>query len=210
MPIQTQQQKVHVTIHMADRVKRRKRMRRGGMNRGKALPQRQLAPTAAPMNMLPPIRRQLQQTIHLPPNAITPATPFRSQSTSHPNYVKTTEHLKKERNEAMRELIQGIDEMIGKKLANSIPTPPTPAIKIDHGVKVKTEAPVLPSLLPQKAPSTPPSSLRARRTTDEVNEAYDMGVEDPNPLRVTMTANLARARASRGFGATPPRNSNGE
>jgi len=145
-------------------------------------------------------RRQLQQTIHLPPNAIPPATPFRSQSASHPNYVKTTEHLKKERNESMRELLQGIDEMLGKKLANSIPTPPIPAVKIDPAVKVKTEAPRPSSLLPQKTP--PP---KTRRTTEEVNEAYAMAQEDPMPREVRRSISLARGRASRGFRSPPPR-----
>jgi len=115
---------------------------------------------------MPMARRQLQQTIHLPPNAIPPATPFRSQSTSHPNYVKTTEHLKKEQEAAMRQLSRGIAQMMDDKIRSLKQVPPGPPVPTQPG--------------PPRSTQPLPHAVARSVTLDGVAEAD----EGSNPLRV--------------------------
>ena len=105
---QRQKQTVVVNLHLAEKVKRRRRVRRGGGNKSKPLP-------TAPL-VFPTPKRMVQQTIHLPAEAIPPQTPFRSQSASHPNYIKTTEHKQKEMALYVKELQRGVDQRVAEKI----------------------------------------------------------------------------------------------
>lgn len=197
---QRQKQSMVVNIHLADKVKRRRRMKRGGVNRSKPLP-------PAPLQVATP-RRMVQQTIHLPAEAITPQTPFRSQNASHPQYIKTTEHKKKEMELYVRELQKGIDQRIAQIVQNYEDTVVEPTTK--RGVKVEFGEPQKPNPLPQvkKEPDSSPqpkdpfllsplNPLITRRTTQEVNEAIRMGKEDPNPFYAKKTLSIERVRNER-------------
>ena len=123
LKLKQQNQNVNVNIHLAEKVKRRRMVRRGGANRSGGLPQRSafLSQPAIP-------RRMVQSTIHLPPNMTAPTTPFRSVPVAHPTFVKTTEHLRKEKADAKEELLAGLNairkmEFLGKVEATEVSAP---------------------------------------------------------------------------------------
>lgn len=196
---QAQKQNVIVNLHLADKVKRRRKVKRGGVNRSKPL-------LPAPLQVATP-RRMVQQTIHLPPEAITPQTPFRSQPASHPQYIKTTEHKKKEQELYARELQMGIDQRIAKMIQARENTVTKQTIK--KGIKVKYVEPKKPEPLPQvritpTPPSLPTNPLTVRRTTEEVLEAISMGKEDPNPLHAKKAGTIERTRMERKLKSPSP------
>lgn len=172
---QAQKQNVIVNVHLADKAKRRRRVRRGGAGQAKPIMQRPQLQLATP-------RRMVQQTIHLPPEAIPPQTPFRSQPASHPQYIKTTEHKKKEQELYVKELQIGIDEIVRKKLAQYEFSAPKPTIKKAVEIKKEQPEPYIPFTPPRSVDVETPRSLNTKRTTFEMNEAISMGKLDPNPL----------------------------
>ena len=99
---QTQKQLVNVTIHMAEKAKRRKTLGRGGRSSSRRLPQYTPQP-------VPPSR--LQSVIHLPPEFVKPSTPFRPPIETHPQYTVTTEHLRREHELRIKEMTAGISQL---------------------------------------------------------------------------------------------------
>jgi hypothetical protein len=187
---QAQKQNVIVNVHLAEKAKRRRAVRRGGVGQAKPIMQRPQLQLATP-------RRMVQQTIHLPPEAIPPQTPFRSQPASHPQYIKTTEHKKKEQELFAKELQRGIDEIVAKKIANYEMSATKPTIKKEVEIKKGQPEPYIPFTPPRKVDVETPRSLNPRRTTVEVNEAVGMGKEDPNPLFARQAQNINVRRLQR-------------
>lgn len=188
---QQQKQTVVVNLHLAEKVKRRRKAKRGGLNKSKPLP-------PAPLQVATP-RRTVQQTIHLPPEAIPPQTPFRSQPASHPQYSTNTEHKKKEQELYAKELQMGIEARLAKKLQQYEMTATKPTINKGIKVEYSKPKPSIPFTPPASVIVETPTPLRARRTTVEMNEAIGMGAEDPNPLFAKQAENINVRRLIRRF-----------
>lgn len=188
---QSQKQNVIVNLHLADRAKRRRRLRRGGANRARPIMQ------PPPLQITPP-RRMLQQTIYLPPEAIPPQTPFRSQPDSHPQYVKTTEHKKMERELYAQRLQVGIDELIARKIEAYERNAIKPTIKKEVEIKKEQPQPYIP-FPPERIVTGETPLFRARtprRTTREVSEEVSME-RDPNPLLARQVESITIRRIPR-------------
>ena len=188
---QAQKQNVIVNVHLAEKAKRRKKLRRGGANQATSIqrPQLQLATP----------RRLVQTTIHLPPEATPPQTPFRSTVASHPQYVRTTEHVKREREEAIKQMQMGIDAQIAKKLQDYERNATKPSMEKEIKVEFTKPKPNKPITTPETITVETPTPLRTRRTTVEMNEAIGMGKEDPNPLFARQAENINVRRLIRRY-----------
>jgi hypothetical protein len=139
----------------------------------------------------------LQQTIYLPPEAIPPQTPFRSQPDSHPQYVKTTEHKKMERELYAQRLQVGIDELIAKKIEAYERNAIKPTIKKEVEIKKEQPQPYIPFTPERLTDETPFRTRTPRRTTQEMSEALSMGKEDPNPRFARQAENITIRRLQR-------------
>ena len=182
---QKQTQSVKVIVNLAERRKRRRKTRR-------------ISKVGAP------VKRPIQSTPNINISSSYQQAPI---IPNYPRYINAPTPAQQPY--SIQELRKAFLENMGQQTPSAEPTPPTPTPIETPAVKpvsVKEDPIEAPSTVkeeprdnaPAPTPRDPPPSVsKPKRRMGEVEEAFSMGAEDPNPLHRNKSDLLEEARSRR-------------